>query len=182
MTGYLASRWPKDIGAQDEPVIHRDRHVPIDVHAVPCFRSMLHASNSCASINLREEASRRSFGSLDFVKRSVKWHPLARQRPQVRDPFHDHDSRAENYSVHREILGGEIWEPCAVFLKEIETDRLGVFGHRATRPTRRKERRLGEVVGRLPYILSVQSVRRRTMSLFFTLSAPPRLRSSMLVL
>ena len=98
---------------------------------------------------MREEASRRAFGSLDFVKRSVKWHPLARQRPQVRDPFHDHDSRAENYSVHREILGAEIWEPCAVFLKEIETDRLGVFGHEPLGRLRRKERRLGEVVGPL---------------------------------
>src|SRR5437879_6413809 len=39
---------PKDIGAQDEAVIHRNWHVPVNAHAVPYFRAMLHPSSSCA--------------------------------------------------------------------------------------------------------------------------------------
>src|SRR4029077_1972042 len=100
-------------------------HVPVNAHAVPYFRAMLHPSSSCASIDLSEEAGRRSLGSFDFVKRSVEWHPSARKRSQISDPLHDHNSCAENHAVHREILGGEIGEPRAVFLEEIEADRFG---------------------------------------------------------
>src|SRR6516162_1762052 len=81
------------------------------------------------SIDLSEEASRRPLGSLDFVKRSIEWHPPAGQRSQIRDPFHDHDSCAENHAVHREIFRTEIGKPGAILLEEIEADRLRVFGH-----------------------------------------------------
>src|SRR5437879_12853012 len=36
---------PKDIGAQDDSVIHRDWHVPFDAHAISYFRPMLHHLN-----------------------------------------------------------------------------------------------------------------------------------------
>src|SRR5437773_12419178 len=45
-----------DIGAKDEAVVHRDRHAPVDLHAVPSFRSMLHCSNCHVFIR----SSRRS--------------------------------------------------------------------------------------------------------------------------
>src|SRR5215472_8275679 len=37
--------WPKDIGAQDQAVIHRDRHVPVNAPAVSYFRVGLHLAN-----------------------------------------------------------------------------------------------------------------------------------------
>src|SRR5215510_14975757 len=33
---------PEDIGVQNKAVVHLDRHVPIDAHAVPYFRLLLH--------------------------------------------------------------------------------------------------------------------------------------------
>src|ERR671923_2119291 len=43
---FSIANWSENIGAQDEAVIHRDRHVPVDAHAVPCFRAVFHYSNS----------------------------------------------------------------------------------------------------------------------------------------
>src|SRR5262245_51057824 len=97
------------------------------------FRRASHMSlfqqlaSAAHSVDLSEETSWRTFGPFNFVKRSKEWHPPARQRSQVSDPFHDHDSRAENHAMHREILGGKIWEPSAVLLEEIEADRFGIL-------------------------------------------------------
>src|SRR5262249_18084229 len=82
----------------------------------------------------------------DFVKRSKERHPPARQRSQVRDPFHDHDSRAKNHAVHREIFGSKVGKPSAVLLEEIEANRLRVLGHKPLSGLRREERRLSKIV------------------------------------
>src|SRR4029450_3164376 len=66
---------PENIGAQKDSIVHLDRYIPIDAHAVAYSRSMLHPSNSCASINLGEEASRRTFGPFNFIERSKEGHP-----------------------------------------------------------------------------------------------------------
>src|SRR5262245_61042207 len=108
-----------------------------------------HLASAAHLVDLREETSRCAFGPFDFVKRSKERHPPARQRSQVRDPFHDHDSGAKNHAVHREIFGSKVGEPCAVLLEEIEPNRLEVLGTKPLSGLRREERRLGEVVGPL---------------------------------
>src|SRR5262249_253821 len=110
------------------------------------FSSLLVTAHS---VDLSEKPSRRAFGPFDFVKRSKERHPPARQRSQVRDPFHDHNSAPKNHAVHREIFGSKVGKPSAVLLEEIEANRLGVLGHKPLSRLRRKERRLGEVVGPL---------------------------------
>ncbi len=37
----------ENIGAQDEAVVHPDRHVPIDPHAVADFRALLQRGHAC---------------------------------------------------------------------------------------------------------------------------------------
>src|SRR5262249_19190536 len=98
-------------------------------------------SNGRASIDFGEEPGRRAFGPFNFVKRSKEPPPPARQQSKVCDPFHDHDSRAKNHAVHREIFGGKIRKPSAVLLEEIEADRFGILGYEPLGGLRREERR-----------------------------------------
>src|SRR5262245_66362088 len=91
------------------------------------FSSLLVTAHS---VDLSKKASRRAFGPFNFVKRSKERHPPARQRSQVRDPFHDHDSGAKNHAVHREIFGSKVGKPSAVLLEEIEANRPGVLGQK----------------------------------------------------
>ncbi len=37
--------WPEEIGAQNEAIVHRDRHVPVDPYAIPCCRPTPHPAD-----------------------------------------------------------------------------------------------------------------------------------------